>query len=185
MASGPLYGGSDAMSFFSSENGSAPDLSSRKVHLRNARSLPNKLRLEYRGNRPKFVFATHNANIPVLDEAEMVGACEFERGALAVVAGSTGAPVIQDKIISVMEGGRDSILPRLFVQCPSNARRGGFYDAAISFGLRVSGADRVVAGNRPATPRSFVRKNERTAHQGGCFVFGGSSAAMDSPAGLI
>lgn len=63
----------------------------------------------------QFVFATHNANIPVLGEAEMVGACEFENRTLALVAGSTDAPAIQDKIISVMEGGRDAFARRQLI----------------------------------------------------------------------
>ena len=56
----------------------------------------------------QFIFATHNANIPVLGEAEMVGACSFENGALMLQSGSTDAPAMQQKIIAVMEGGREA-----------------------------------------------------------------------------
>ncbi|MCX6937881.1 MAG: hypothetical protein NTU80_08275 [Verrucomicrobia bacterium] len=64
------------------------------------------LRLGEMKRKHQFIFATHNANIPVLGEAEMVGACAYEDGALSLDTGSTDAPEIQNKIIAVMEGGQ-------------------------------------------------------------------------------
>lgn len=61
----------------------------------------------------QFIFATHNANIPVLGDSEMVHCCSITRDDKGVarveaVSGSLDIPVIREKIISVMEGGRDA-----------------------------------------------------------------------------
>ncbi|MBK9137755.1 MAG: AAA family ATPase [Verrucomicrobia bacterium] len=60
----------------------------------------------------QFVFATHNANIPVLGESEMVASCSFEEAGLTLSTGSTDHPTIQRDIISVMEGGKDAFALR-------------------------------------------------------------------------
>ncbi len=60
----------------------------------------------------QFVFATHNANIPVLGESEMVASCSFEEAGLQLNTGSTDHPPIQRDIISVMEGGKDAFALR-------------------------------------------------------------------------
>jgi hypothetical protein len=54
----------------------------------------------------QFVFATHNANFPVLGDAEQVGACSFADGHADVSAGSIDEPGIQKAIVSIMEGGQ-------------------------------------------------------------------------------
>ncbi len=55
----------------------------------------------------QFIFATHNANIPVLGESEKVVACDFEDGTnIALKDGSIDTPEIQKAIVSIMEGGK-------------------------------------------------------------------------------
>ena len=58
--------------------------------------------------RTQFIFATHNANIPVLGDAENVCACEYSDGKIQTVGGGVDAPLVQQHIISVMEGGREA-----------------------------------------------------------------------------
>jgi chromosome segregation protein len=53
----------------------------------------------------QFIFATHNANFPVLGDAECVGACDAEDGNIVVKAGSIDTKDCQGKIVSIMEGG--------------------------------------------------------------------------------
>lgn len=54
----------------------------------------------------QFIFATHNANIPVLGESEKVVACDFEDGnSIELKEGSIDTPEIQKAIVSIMEGG--------------------------------------------------------------------------------
>lgn len=61
----------------------------------------------------QFVFATHNANIPVLGYSENVFCCSFEKSdKIEVVPGSIDAPVIQRKIVEIMEGGEDAFQKR-------------------------------------------------------------------------
>ncbi len=57
-------------------------------------------------NQMQFIFATHNANIPVLGESEKVVACDFDDGTNIVLKdGSIDTPEIQKAIVSIMEGG--------------------------------------------------------------------------------
>lgn len=58
--------------------------------------------------RTQFIFATHNANIPVLGDAENVCACEYSDGKIQATGGGVDAPLVQQHIISVMEGGREA-----------------------------------------------------------------------------
>lgn len=58
--------------------------------------------------RTQFIFATHNANIPVLGDAENVCACEYASGMIQATGGGVDAPHVQQQIISVMEGGREA-----------------------------------------------------------------------------
>ena len=60
----------------------------------------------------QFVFATHNANFPVLGDAEQVGACSFAGGHADVRVGSIDEPEIQDAIVSIMEGGQEAFARR-------------------------------------------------------------------------
>jgi chromosome segregation protein len=56
----------------------------------------------------QFIFATHNANFPVLGDAEQVASCSLTGGRVHVQIGSIDKPVIQHSIISIMEGGREA-----------------------------------------------------------------------------
>ncbi|NEG81056.1 TrlF family AAA-like ATPase [Pantoea agglomerans] len=58
--------------------------------------------------RTQFIFATHNANIPVLGDAENVCACKYANGKIHTAGGGVDAPLVQQHIISVMEGGREA-----------------------------------------------------------------------------
>jgi energy-coupling factor transporter ATP-binding protein EcfA2 len=57
----------------------------------------------------QFIFATHNANIPVLGDSEMVVACEYINGKeIKIEKGSIDRQPVQQKIISIMEGGKEA-----------------------------------------------------------------------------
>ena len=60
----------------------------------------------------QFIFATHNANFPVLGDAEQVGACTFAAGHGDVKIGSIDDPGIQKAIVSIMEGGHEAFARR-------------------------------------------------------------------------
>jgi predicted ATPase len=60
----------------------------------------------------QFIFATHNANFPVLGDAEQVGACSFVSGVGAVEVGGIDQPEIQKAIVSIMEGGHEAFARR-------------------------------------------------------------------------
>ena len=56
----------------------------------------------------QFIFATHNANFPVLGDAEQVHACQFQDEQVTVQSGSIDARPVQDAIINIMEGGQEA-----------------------------------------------------------------------------
>ena len=57
----------------------------------------------------QFIFATHNANIPVLGDSEMVIACQYADGQeIQIETGSIDCHQIQEKIIQIMEGGKEA-----------------------------------------------------------------------------
>jgi chromosome segregation protein len=60
----------------------------------------------------QFIFATHNANFPVLGDAEQVGACSFAAGSADIQVGSIDEPLIQKAIVSIMEGGHEAFARR-------------------------------------------------------------------------
>ena len=60
----------------------------------------------------QFIFATHNANFPVLGDSEQVGACSFVADKAHVVVGSIDEPGVQDAIVSIMEGGQEAFTRR-------------------------------------------------------------------------
>ena len=65
-------------------------------------------RLRELKQKHQFVFATHNANLPVLGEAEMVASCAYGPHGMELKEGSTDQQRIQADIISVMEGGDEA-----------------------------------------------------------------------------
>jgi chromosome segregation protein len=56
----------------------------------------------------QFIFATHNANFPVLGDAEQVHACQYQGEKVSIQSGSIDARPVQEAIINIMEGGRDA-----------------------------------------------------------------------------
>lgn len=63
----------------------------------------------------QFLFATHNANIPVFGDAEWIGVftAAENQGCLGLEAqGSIDVPVIRDQVASILEGGRDAFIQR-------------------------------------------------------------------------
>lgn len=53
-------------------------------------------------------FATHNANFPVLGDAEQVHACQYLDDKLTSQSGSIDARRTQEAIINIMEGGQEA-----------------------------------------------------------------------------
>jgi chromosome segregation protein len=60
----------------------------------------------------QFIFATHNANIPVLGDAEQVVACEYIDDQINVVSGSIDCAEVQQRIVGIMEGGAEAFEKR-------------------------------------------------------------------------
>ncbi|EKS2409814.1 TrlF family AAA-like ATPase [Pseudomonas aeruginosa] len=56
----------------------------------------------------QFIFATHNANFPVLGDAEQVHACQYQDEKVSTLSGSIDARPVQKAIINIMEGGQDA-----------------------------------------------------------------------------
>ncbi|MDR2580951.1 MAG: hypothetical protein LBC85_08170, partial [Fibromonadaceae bacterium] len=57
----------------------------------------------------QFIFATHNANIPVLGDSEMVVACQYIPDTeIKIENGSIDCRSVQEKIIGIMEGGKEA-----------------------------------------------------------------------------
>lgn len=53
----------------------------------------------------QFIFATHNANIPVLGDAEQIIASTYDDDKISIASGSIDVPDMQTKIVDIMEGG--------------------------------------------------------------------------------
>jgi predicted ATPase len=61
----------------------------------------------------QFIFATHNANIPVLGDSEMLVGCQcIPDKEIAIETGSIDCRNIQEKIIRIMEGGKEAFAIR-------------------------------------------------------------------------
>lgn len=63
----------------------------------------------------QFLFATHNANIPVFGDAEWIGVFTAveNQGCLGLEAqGSIDVPEIRDQVANILEGGRDAFIQR-------------------------------------------------------------------------
>lgn len=60
----------------------------------------------------QFIFATHNANFPVLGDAEQVHACRYQDENVLVSSGSIDARPVQEAIINIMEGGEEAFNKR-------------------------------------------------------------------------
>jgi chromosome segregation protein len=66
------------------------------------------------GLKPKtqFIFATHNANFPVLGDAEHIVSCTYEDASITVTSGSIDCPDLQQEIVNIMEGGEEAFRQR-------------------------------------------------------------------------
>ncbi len=62
--------------------------------------------------KTQFIFATHNANIPVLGDAEQIIACAYVDDAIHPTIGSIDEPALQKAIVSIMEGGSEAFQRR-------------------------------------------------------------------------
>ena len=63
----------------------------------------------------QFLFATHNANIPVFGDAEWIGVCSSaeDRAEMPPEAqGSIDIPEIRDQVASILEGGKEAFMQR-------------------------------------------------------------------------
>lgn len=56
----------------------------------------------------QFIFATHNANFPVLGDAELVVSCQYNEDKITVEGASIDDKESQKKIVNIMEGGREA-----------------------------------------------------------------------------
>lgn len=59
-------------------------------------------------NKTQFIFATHNANIPVLGDCEQIVVCDYDENKINKELGSIDNHDIQEKIINIMEGGEEA-----------------------------------------------------------------------------
>lgn len=60
----------------------------------------------------QFIFATHNANIPVLGDSEQVIAVSYDEQQIIAETGSVDSKGIQSKIVDIMEGGQEAFNKR-------------------------------------------------------------------------
>lgn len=63
----------------------------------------------------QFLFATHNANIPVFGDAEWIGVCTAsgDQAEMPVEAqGSIDIPAIRDQVANILEGGKEAFMQR-------------------------------------------------------------------------
>ena len=63
-------------------------------------------------HKTQFIFVTHNANFPVLGDAEQVISCSYSDEAIQVLSGSIDCPKMQQEIVDIMEGGEEAFEQR-------------------------------------------------------------------------
>jgi hypothetical protein len=63
----------------------------------------------------QFVFATHNANIPVLGDSERVLVVEFQETQIAVAQGNIDLDSTHKQIVDIMEGGKEAFDKRQLI----------------------------------------------------------------------
>ncbi|MCR4289750.1 MAG: ATP-binding protein [Candidatus Scalindua sp.] len=56
----------------------------------------------------QFIFATHNANIPVLGDSEKIISCKYSEDKIDVHGGTIDNKKIQKQIVTIMEGGEEA-----------------------------------------------------------------------------
>ncbi|HHD64077.1 MAG TPA: histidinol-phosphatase [Desulfobulbaceae bacterium] len=62
--------------------------------------------------KTQFMFATHNANFPVLGDAEQIISCSYSDDSIQVKSGSIDCPKLQQEIVDIMEGGEEAFQQR-------------------------------------------------------------------------
>jgi len=62
--------------------------------------------------KTQFIFATHNANFPVLGDAEQIISCSYSDNSVHVESGSIDCPKLQQEIVDIMEGGEEAFRQR-------------------------------------------------------------------------
>lgn len=74
----------------------------------------NEIITKVRERKPEvqFIFATHNANIPVLGDSEQVIAVSYDENQINVETGSIDNKDIQNKVVDIMEGGKEAFNKR-------------------------------------------------------------------------
>ncbi|MFL0248429.1 TrlF family AAA-like ATPase [Candidatus Clostridium stratigraminis] len=60
----------------------------------------------------QFIFATHNANIPVLGDAEQVISCKYSDKSINFNFGSIDKSNIRENVVNIMEGGKEAFRRR-------------------------------------------------------------------------
>lgn len=60
----------------------------------------------------QFIFATHNANIPVLGDSEKIISCIYSESKIQTIAGTIDNPETQEQIVTIMEGGKEAFRRR-------------------------------------------------------------------------
>ncbi|WP_242586668.1 TrlF family AAA-like ATPase [Candidatus Enterococcus ikei] len=60
----------------------------------------------------QFIFATHNANIPVLGDSEQIITVSYDEKKIDIQTGSVDNKLIQNKIVDIMEGGQEAFNKR-------------------------------------------------------------------------
>ncbi|NLB25387.1 MAG: histidinol-phosphatase [Bacteroidales bacterium] len=56
----------------------------------------------------QFIFATHNANIPVLGDSEKIVSCKYLESRIDITDGSIDDHTMQKQIVTIMEGGEEA-----------------------------------------------------------------------------
>lgn len=62
--------------------------------------------------KTQFIFATHNANFPVLGDAEQIVSCSYSDDLIHETSGSIDCPKLQQEIVDIMEGGEEAFRQR-------------------------------------------------------------------------
>lgn len=60
----------------------------------------------------QFIFATHNANFPVLGDAEQILSCVYSDDTISMNSGNIDCPALQKEIVDIMEGGEEAFRQR-------------------------------------------------------------------------
>ena len=62
--------------------------------------------------KTQFIFATHNANFPVLGDAEQIVVCSYSDEMIDVTSGSIDCQGLQQEVVNIMEGGEEAFRQR-------------------------------------------------------------------------